>query len=516
MKLADKLARLRMPGTPSASFSARAPEGAPGPLEEGVANTAHAADDVHRGAAASGDAEVERDEGCCSSPEPVELTRLSTIRSLRSRLEAMAKPAPAVTPTATRTPFYREPPPRVPAPHPPVVPGERVETALGPLYRVVVTHDEDHRHGTAEVALACRVCPHEVALLALDPTLASVDFSRALYIDTETTGLAGGTGTLPFLIGMAWFEGERLVVEQLLLSRPGLEGPMLARLAERLALASVIVSYNGKSFDWPLLRTRFILNRVAAPALPAHLDLLHCARRVYKSRLGSVRLIFLEQELMGFERIDDIPGELIPETYLGFLRGSTPGEALLPIVDHNRSDLIALPALLGEIARRFAGEHTRQDARDQLGIARVLARADARSDTRAEARSDTRADTVQRAIAFAHAAVEADARGELAATALFLVGELSLRKDDLQAALVAFVQSLDASVSAFDRARAHHALAKLYEHREKDCARALAHARETAAFEGDEASARRVARLEARRARRSAAPGKRERSNAAS
>jgi uncharacterized protein len=421
--------------------------------------------------------------------------RLKTVQSLRTRLENMRAPRP---PVERKSGFFSrrlsagyddEPLPRVSAPDV-RLPCERDETEHGALFRVVVTHDEDHRHGSAQVVLGRRALAADVAVLALDPLLESVDFSRALYIDTETTGLSGGAGTLPFLIGMAWFEGERLVVEQLLLPRPGLEGPMLMRLAERLAQASAIVSFNGKSFDWPLLRTRFILNRIAAPKPPYHLDLLHCARRVYKSRLGSVRLIHLEQELLGFERIGDIAGELIPQTYLAFLRGVAPGSTLTPIIEHNRSDLVALPALLGEIVGRFASEHVRQDARDQLGFARVAAR------------SSKSGAASERAIAFAHAAVESDVRGELAAHALYLVGELKLRQGELHAAIEAFERALLASSSAFDRARAHLALAKLHEHKTKQPERALSHAEQTGAFEGEEASERRSARLRVRLQRR--------------
>ena len=413
-------------------------------------------------------------------------TRIGRVASLRAQLEAMRVRPPRareVERPMRRTWREEDAEERLAAlAAPPVdrtLPGERVKSEHGPLCRVVVSHDEDHRHGSAEVARARRALGSEVALLALDPTLEEVDFSRALFIDTETTGLAGGAGTLPFLIGMAWFEGEGLVVEQLLLERPGLEGPMLGRLAERLRSASVIVSYNGKSFDWPLLRTRFILNRIATPALAAHLDLLHCARRVFKSRLGSVRLVYLEQELLGFERVDDIPGELIPETYLGYLRGRVPGAALTPILDHNRSDLVALPALLGEILRRFCGEHGCQDARDQLGFARVAARGSAS----------------ERAIALAHGAVEADVRGELSATAYYLVGELKQRRGELQDAIAAFERALEASITHTDAARAHLALAKLHEHKTKQYDQALRHARNTAPCEGEEACARRAARL---------------------
>jgi uncharacterized protein len=368
---------------------------------------------------------------------------------------------------------------RVPAPLT-VVPGARVDTAQGPLYVTAVLHEADHRHGGVEVARGAQVCATEVALLALDPTLAEIDYSRALYIDTETTGLVGGSGTLPFLIGMAWFEGEQLMVEQLLLPRPGHEAPMLARLQERLAWASAVVSFNGKSFDWPLLRTRFVLNRMSVPALPPHLDLLHCSRRVYKLRLGSVRLIHLEQEILNYERIDDLPGELIPQRYFEFLRGNAEGGTLIPILDHNRSDLVALPALLGELVRRFT-PGARQHACDQLAFARVAVRARER----------------ERAIAHAQAVIDGDVRGEWSAHAHLLVGELELKRGAVQKAVEAFEAALELG-DDLDRARAHLALAKLHEHKTKQLERALEHAACTAACEGAEAQNRRVDRLTSR------------------
>jgi uncharacterized protein YprB with RNaseH-like and TPR domain len=366
------------------------------------------------------------------------------------------------------------------------LPGESSETPLGPLRRVCTLLETDHQHGAVPIARALEASPEDLALLALDPSLASVDFGRALYIDTETTGLAGGAGTLPFLIGMAWFEGGRLRVEQSLLERPGLEAPMLARLAERLRESSAVVSFNGKSFDWPLLRTRFILQRLAVPALPAHLDLLHCARRVYKRRLGSVRLIHLEEQVLGFTRIDDMPGELIPQTYLGFLRGHVPGAALAPILEHNRLDLVALAALLGELARRFCGERPLQDARDQLGFAGVAARGHAHA----------------RALDLARGAAAADLRGELAPEAQLLVGELHLRCGDPIAAERALLLAVEAACGDATRAGgAHLALAKLYEHRFKRFDAALAHAERAITHEGTQAAGRRVARLREKRGR---------------
>jgi uncharacterized protein YprB with RNaseH-like and TPR domain len=366
------------------------------------------------------------------------------------------------------------------------LPGEGCETALGPLRSVVALLPEDHRHGAIPLALALEASAQDLALLALDPGLAASDFRRALFIDTETTGLAGGAGTLPFVIGMAWFEQGCLRVEQLLLERPGLEAPMLARLAERLREASAVVSFNGKSFDWPLLRTRFVLQRVAAPPLPPHLDLLHCARRVYKRRLGSVRLVHLEEQILGFTRIEDIAGELIPQTYLGFLRGQVPGAALAPILEHNRSDLVALAAMLGELTRRFRGERPEEDARDQLGFAGVAARARAH----------------ERALAFARGAAAADLRGELAPEAHCLVAELCLRAGDLAAAERALLLAVEAACGDPTRAgRAHLSLAKLYEHRLKRFERALEHAERARCHEGAQASERRRARLRAKQRR---------------
>jgi hypothetical protein len=262
---------------------------------------------------------------------------------------------------------------------------------------------------------------------------------------------------------------------------------MLACLADRMRTAQVIISFNGKSFDWPLLRTRFVLTRVAAPPLPPHLDLLHCARRVYKRRLGSVRLVHLEEQILGFTRVDDIAGALIPETYLGFLRGQIPGGALAPIIEHNRSDLVALAAILGEITRSFRQAEPEQDARDQLGFAAVAARA------KSELGSE-------RARVFAQGAAERDLRGELAPEAHLLSAELCLRAGDVTGAERAFLLSVEAAYGSSGAQRAHLALAKLYEHRLKRYDVALHHAREAAELEGEIESARRVARLKRKNA----------------
>ena len=245
-----------------------------------------------------------------SHVQPITGDRAERLSKLRSQLAETVKRAEkrslAPAPRASWVMDEDAPAPHLRESGP--LPGVVEDTEHGAMRRVVTRYDEDHRHGSVPVALALESCARDLSLLALDPTLEGIYFTKALYIDTETTGLAGGAGTLPFLVGMAWFEGRELVVEQLLLERPGLEKPMLQRFAALLSASSCVVSYNGKSFDWPLLRTRFVLNRVAAPKVVAHLDLLHCARRVYKRRLGPVRLV-LRDDRPGVRQHRPMPGQ---------------------------------------------------------------------------------------------------------------------------------------------------------------------------------------------------------------
>jgi uncharacterized protein len=148
------------------------------------------------------------------------------------------------------------------------------------------------------------------------------DPEQWLFLDTETTGLAGRTGTYPFLVGLVWWEGGGLEVEQSSMREYGEERSLLAALAERLAERPVLATFNGKSFDWPLLETRYRMTRGIAPPEPrAHLDFLHPARNLWRLRLGSVKLSQLERHVLGWDRGADMPSELIPRIYLDFVRG---------------------------------------------------------------------------------------------------------------------------------------------------------------------------------------------------
>lgn len=211
-----------------------------------------------------------------------------------------------------------------------------------------------------------------LALLGLCPELAACALDQALFLDTETTGL-GGTGAVAFLVGLAWFEASgQLVLEQLLLREPADECALLQHLSQRFDRASMLVTYNGKTFDMPLLSTRFVMNRLPAPRVPPHLDLLHVARRLHKARLGQCRLVSLESGVLGFERGPDVPGEEIPPLYTHYLRTGQ-ASVLWPVVEHNAWDVMSMAALTGLYGEPVEALH----AEDLIGVAQTLKRAGA-------------------------------------------------------------------------------------------------------------------------------------------
>ena len=206
------------------------------------------------------------------------------------------------------------------------------------------------------------------------------DPSKWLFLDTETTGLAGGTGTYAFLIGLAWWDAGALQVEQFFMRDFGEEHAILHEVAARIAERPVLVTFNGKAFDWPLLENRFTMTRsIAVPRLAAHLDLLHPARALWKLRLGSVRLVELERQVLdaarlGWHRQDDVLAALIPQHYFDYLRGG-PAEPLAAVVRHNQMDLRGLAALVGKIDALLASdEECDAESLDLFGLSRYLQR----------------------------------------------------------------------------------------------------------------------------------------------
>ncbi len=348
------------------------------------------------------------------------------------------------------------------------LPFETRETPTGPLHVRQRRLSRAYRVGRMDLGAAYDASPELLALLALDPALARCEPRGAVFLDTETTGLARGAGTVAFLVGLAGWEADgTFVLEQLLVRQLGEETPMLERVRERVESASLLVTFNGKSFDMPLLRTRLVMARLPSMKEPPHLDLLHVARRVHRDRLESgCRLGALENAVLGFERAEDVASADISALYLHFLRTGDP-RGLLGVVEHNAWDVLSMGALVGLYGE---ARHEMLAPQDLVGVARTLCRAGA----------------LDRAATCAEAAVERDhCAGSLRARA-----EISKARGDRVRALADY----ETLARSGDDPTARLELAKLYEHWVKAPGEALEWA-SRGTGERPEAAARRLDRL---------------------
>jgi uncharacterized protein YprB with RNaseH-like and TPR domain len=177
-----------------------------------------------------------------------------------------------------------------------------------------------------------------------------VERERLVCFDTETTGLAGGVGTKAFMIGIAQWRAGELVVRQLYLTALAGEAAMLRWFAGNLPENAIFVSYNGRSYDAPLLKGRYRLHRLAHPFDErGHVDLLYPVRRAYRGVWENCRLQTIERQLLGIVREDDLPGREAPAAWLAFLRGQS-STNLARVLDHNRQDVLTLAILLDRLA----------------------------------------------------------------------------------------------------------------------------------------------------------------------
>jgi uncharacterized protein YprB with RNaseH-like and TPR domain len=310
-------------------------------------------------------------------------------------------------------------------------------------------------------ALESVATPHGVALRHVEqismPEAVGEESPPApglLYLDTETTGLAGGTGTYVFLVGLAAWTGSTLTVTQYFLGDLDGEAALLHAVGAAVAEARQLVTFNGRTFDLPLLETRYLLARAAwwGEAL-THQDLYPVARALWHGRAADCRLPTLERVLLGLERGDDLPGALVPQVYFRYLRTRDAG-ALPRVFAHNRWDLVALAGLHARAAALLRGPDPQHDPLEWMGAGRWLERREP-----------------DRSARFYEAAFRAGLPATLEARAAWRLGWLWRRAGRLTEARTLWTEA----VARADRppVRLLIDLAKLHEHHARDYGAAL-------------------------------------------
>jgi uncharacterized protein len=193
------------------------------------------------------------------------------------------------------------------------------------------------------------------------------------FFDTETTGLGGGVGNTIFLLGYASVSGDKLILRQHILPNPGAEVPLYQSFLEKVDYKT-LVTYNGKSFDWPQVKTRHTLVRDHVPKLPSfgHFDLYHAARRLWRHKLDRLKLAVVEKEVLGIERVDDIPGYLAPMIYFDFIENKQP-DGMIGILKHNEVDILSLITLYTHISFQLCGKDQSQTRKETYEVGRWFA-----------------------------------------------------------------------------------------------------------------------------------------------
>ncbi len=343
------------------------------------------------------------------------------------------------------------------------VEGEEVVNDFGSFYRVDKVFPLSHHQGRMPLERLRSVPREAFSLLSRGDDSFEIDLERALFIDTETTGLAGGSGTCAFLVGLGFVEDDSFVVRQLFMRDYGDEAAMLHELREILSGYDVLVSYNGKTFDIPLLESRFILARQRLSfERMLHFDLLHPARSLWKARLESCRLMDLEYRLLGLEREDDVPGHLIPDLYFRFLRTGDASQ-IGNVFHHNRHDILSLAALSVCASDLLDENHVPEEPLDDVSLGRLF----------------ERAGQPERSMRHYRRAVEAGVTGVARRCALKALADQLKRRGDLDDARALWHELIDENT--LESVYALHELAMVAEHRDGDfadgvklCDRALA------------------------------------------
>lgn len=326
-----------------------------------------------------------------------------------------------------------------------VLPGlEVAATVEGACAFIDHVHPLQRQHGVHRLADLLEQPGACAARFCQDERLAELTFRDCLFLDTETTGL-NGAGTLAFMVGVGFFEDDAFVVRQYFLRDPGEEPAMLLLLDELLQDYPALVTFNGRSFDLPLLDGRFLLNRMVCDLLDRpHVDLLPPARRLWRQRYSSCALSALEENLLGVKRArEDVPGWLIPSLYYQYLQ-SGDGREIARIFYHNRIDILSMVTLATRVARLFEAPDEGDHPLELLGLGKWKA-------------ALGYGEEAERALRMA-AAPELET--EFYQEALLRLGALLRRHDRRDEAVTVWQQ---AAVTSFDDVTAHVELAKHYE-----------------------------------------------------
>ena len=355
-----------------------------------------------------------------------------------------------------------------------VLGGQVVSNRFGRALIVDRRYESDRFHGARRVE-EC-LLKDDASLRLLDPSLPPPDGSgeRTVFVDLETTGLSGGAGTVAFLVGCGWFDMGAFQVRQFLLTSYASERALLDAVASCFEAASLLVTYNGKTFDVPVMETRWMFHRMRMPLESVrHFDMLHPARRLWRSRddgrgpagdgdSGGCRLSTLERVLCDVTRVGDVPGMEIPSRYFRFLRTGDAGP-LEPVLEHNRLDLISLAAVSAHAVQLVEeGPGRCRDAAEAVALGKVY----------------ERAGCIDRALdAFRKAADEGSTSVDVRAEAIYRLG-LRLRRERRYAdAAECWRRLLEVKDSRYGRRStllgplrqyAAEALAIHHEHRERD------------------------------------------------
>jgi uncharacterized protein YprB with RNaseH-like and TPR domain len=372
--------------------------------------------------------------------------------SLKERLERLVKVAQS-RPRAQEPPRPRAKPIDLSKAFPE---GKEHSNELGSFFCVDRYFPLSHRHGRVQLERLLQVPRQRFSILAKGDESASIDLERAFFLDTETTGLAGGSGTCPFLIGVGFVEDGAFVLRQLFMRDYREEAAMLRAFLELASRYELLVSYNGKSFDVPLLENRFVLTRQSFSfEEKLHFDLLHPARSLWKARFESCRLAELEQWLLGIERENDPSGYLIPNIYFRFLRTADASE--LPyLFEHNATDILSLAALTVAASDMLDEGNLPENPIDDFSLGRLF----------------ERVEEPERSILHYNRAVESGLTGSARRRSLQGLAEHHKRRGEIEKARELW-EALSRE-EGLESVLALHELAMHREHHEKDFASALA------------------------------------------